>query len=393
MRHIASPVLRRMMDEPFAVPDTARAHLSRCGHCQENQSAAASDATRARELLFPEALIIGARDVDQAWATFREHTPVASGPVVSGPVVSGPVVSEPVSSGPVVRGPVANRPPSRRPVRLLRVSLGTGTAAVAGVLVLGAAAAATLTTVFAPTKVAPVPVSSSDLNAVLSSMDLHAGDLSPGQTPAGTRRLPFGSLSWTSAGPAHQVTSLAQARSETGLAAPAVRHLPAGVGAPTQIRVQPKVTVTIHFSRAAGQVSGATLEIAGGPAMLVQYGGQGGHGGFGTMMVASLRRPVATATGATLAQLESFLLARPGVPASLAQELRLLGNLRTVLPVPVPAGLATERLTVDGAPAVLVADPSGAASGIIWESQDGVVNGVAGLLDRTDVLNVARQIG
>jgi hypothetical protein len=407
MRHLASPVLRRMVDEPFAVPDTARSHLAGCGRCQENRALAADDAARASELLFPETLTIGARDIDQAWAAFREHTPAASGSVASDTAVSGTAVSDTGLDGPAPGQSALGRPagtrrpgsarrgrPTRRPVRVLRLSLGTGTAAVAGVLVLGAAAAATLTTVFAPTKVAPVPVTSHDLNAVLSAMDLHATQLTPGPTANGTRRLPFGTLSWTSAGPARPVTSLAQAQAATGLASPGPQTRPAGVGSPSEIQVQPKVTVTFHFNGSAGAVSGSTLVVTGGPAILVQYGGQGGsgHHQLGTMMAVSIRRPVATATGATLAQLENFLLSRPGVPAGLAQELRLLGSLRTVLPVPVPAGVDTQRLTIGGAPAVLIADPSGAASGVIWESPDGIVHGVAGLLDRQDVLNAARAV-
>ena len=43
--------------------------------------------------------------------------------------------------------------------------------------------------------------------------------------------------------------------------------------------------------------------------------------------------------------------------------------------------------------AVLVTDPNGYASGAIWESRDGVVRAVGGLLDKEDILNVARQIG
>ena len=75
----------------------------------------------------------------------------------------------------------------------------------------------------------------------------------------------------------------------------------------------------------------------------------------------------------------------------LAQEIRLLGT--AALPVPVPSGIAEQRVSVGGESAVLLADPSGAAAGVIWEGGDGVVHGVGGLLDRKDVLNVARQLG
>jgi hypothetical protein len=61
--------------------------------------------------------------------------------------------------------------------------------------------------------------------------------------------------------------------------------------------------------------------------------------------------------------------------------------------VPVPTGMSVRQLTIGGAPAVLIADPSGVAAGVIWESRDGLVHAVGGLLDSKDVLSVARQIG
>jgi hypothetical protein len=61
--------------------------------------------------------------------------------------------------------------------------------------------------------------------------------------------------------------------------------------------------------------------------------------------------------------------------------------------VPVPSGVAAAQVRVVGAPGILIADPSGAVSGVIWEGRDGIIHAVAGLLGRKDILNVARQIG
>ena len=71
----------------------------------------------------------------------------------------------------------------------------------------------------------------------------------------------------------------------------------------------------------------------------------------------------------------------------------MLGSPGTTLPVPVPSGMSAQQLNIDGAPAVLVTVPSRVASGVVWESRDGIVHGVGGLLDSGDVLDVARQIG
>jgi hypothetical protein len=166
------------------------------------------------------------------------------------------------------------------------------------------------------------------------------------------------------------------------------------VGSPSNIAVQPQVTATVTFSQNAGPgIAGSTLEITAGPAILVQYGGRSGMGGLTTLVIAVMARPTASSTGVTAGQLETFLLSRGGLPSGLVQELRLLGNPGTTLPVPVPSGLSTRQLQIGGAPAVLVTGPADAASAVIWESRDGVVHGVGGLLDSRDVLSVARQIG
>jgi hypothetical protein len=54
--------------------------------------------------------------------------------------------------------------------------------------------------------------------------------------------------------------------------------------------------------------------------------------------------------------------------------------------------MTQEHVTLGGSPAVLLHGPSGAASGVVWESGDGVVHAVAGLVTSADILNVARQL-
>jgi hypothetical protein len=286
------------------------------------------------------------------------------------------------------------RNPWRMPRRLVNASLGTGTAVGAAVLAVAVGAAAALTSVYAPTRVVPVHVSPNDVQAIENLTGLSASALSGGLTPSGSRKLAFGDLSWTTAGQAQQVSTIARASALTHLAYSAPDALPSGVGSPSSIVVQPQVTATVDFSGSVGPgIAGSTLEITGGPAMMVQYGSRSGRTGLTTLAIVVMRRPTAYSTGATARQLETFLLSRGGLPSGLAQELRLLGNPGTALPVPVPSGMSAQQLKIGGAPAVLMTEPSGAASGVIWESQDGVVHGVGGLLDSKDVRSVARQIG
>lgn len=366
MRHVANPVLRRLHDEPLAVPDAAREHLASCPRCQAGSTQIARDADRAASLLdAPDVLT----DTDLAWLRLQAQ------------------LREPQAAA---RPPVADPWSLRR--RLVGVSVGTGTAVAAGVLVAGVAAAAALTTVYAPTKVVPVQVSHGDIQAIAGIADLSVAAGPDGLPPSGTRQLPFGSVSWTSAGTAQKVSSVAQAVALTHLSFTAPARLPRGVGDPASIMVQPKVTATIHFGAGAGSgVAGSSLVVTGGPAMAVQYGGSSGRAGLPTLVIGALQRPVATATGATAADLENFLLSRPGLPASLVTEIKLLGT--SSLPVPVPKGVPSRHVQIGGSAAVLVTAPSGTASGVVWEGRDNIVRGVAGLLNNSDVLSVARQLG
>ncbi|MGA8295578.1 MAG: hypothetical protein WB770_00875, partial [Acidimicrobiales bacterium] len=114
---------------------------------------------------------------------------------------------------------------------------------------------------------------------------------------------------------------------------------------------------------------------------------------IGPLAILTAARPIATSTGATTSEIETFLLSRPGVPADLAAEIRLLGNLQSTLPIPTPPGANSESTEIDGSRAVVLVDNGNSASGAIWEDHSGVVHAVAGLLSKGDLLGVAQQIG
>ena len=373
MSHVPVPVLRRMQDEPLAVPDADRRHLAGCARCQAARRAAEADASFAAGLLPPPPAEL---DTSAEWqklvARLRAPAPVPAG-----------------SRRTARPGRDAARAPRRLP-RRLAASLSTGTVITAGMLLVGAAAAATLTTVYAPTHVAPLRVSGSDLSALQSVTSL--GQELTGGLPGRSREsLPYGQLTWHTAGQAHKVASVAEASAQTGLTGLIPARLPQGIGTVRAISVQPQVTGTLKFSANAGHgVGGSTLTVRGGPGVMVEFGGQPGQPAPGTLVVATIRRPVATSTGATADQLEDFLLDQPGVPPLLAQEIRAIGQ--SALPVPVPSGMTEEHVTIGGSPGVLLHGPAGAATGVVWESGDGVVHAVAGLVTSADILNVAGQL-
>ena len=51
MRHVSDGVLRRLQEEPDAVPDAARHHLAACGRCRAGSGGVAEDAALASRLL------------------------------------------------------------------------------------------------------------------------------------------------------------------------------------------------------------------------------------------------------------------------------------------------------------------------------------------------------
>ncbi len=364
MRHVPDGALRRRLDEPLAVPDAAVAHADGCDRCQVRQRSIAETAARSEQLLSPGDLDL---DLDRAWQRFEDRQ------------------LRPSPSPPARRFP-------RRPVRPVRAA---AVAAVAGVLVVGAAAAATLTTVFAPTRVAPVTIHKGDLQAIAGLLGADdRGPLGAAAAPTGTRRTPFGVLRWSSAGDPRDVASLAAAQAATGLTLSLPRTLPSGVGATPRFGVQGTVTATITLGPAAGRaLAGRTLSLTAGPAAIAQYRSPPGGPDLPTLAVLAMGRPTVTSTGATTAQLVSALIAQPGFPAELAQEIRLLGDLGGTLPVPAPPGTQSSAVEIGGSRGVLIADPSGAASALVWEDRGEVVHVVAGLLNREDVLGVARQLG
>ncbi len=151
------------------------------------------------------------------------------------------------------------------------------------------------------------------------------------------------------------------------------------------------MSATVTFNSAAPGVAGSSVTLDAGPAVLAQYAAARGTQ-VPTLGVVTMPRPTALSTGATVSQIEAFLLKQPGVPFKLAEELRLLGDLSTTLPVPVPPGASVRSVRVTGRPGVLVADPSNAAAGVVWEDGTGMLHLVAGILDPQDVLNVADQL-
>ncbi len=367
MRHIADGTLRRLEDEPLAVPDRVIDHVAGCAGCRARRAELVADAEQVAQLVSAPALM---PDTDLAWARIERE-----------------LRRDP--HGEPKRGHATVLSPRRLRLPALSLRAGLSLGAV-GAVIAGTAAAATLTNVFSPTHVAPVTVTQGELRAISALMGV--GD-STGtfNSPTGSSPTRFGTVTWSSA-PTRQAATAGQASALAGFPVALPARLPDGVGAVQQFAVQPRARATVRLNSRAGALAGSAVTLSAGPVVVAQYAAGDGTG-LPTLAIVTMPRPTARSTGADLQQLETFLLGQPGVPPELSEQIRLLGDLRNVLPIPVPAGAGSRDVRIDGQPGVLLSDGSNAAAGVVWEDGHGMVHVVAGILDQQDVLNVARQLG
>jgi hypothetical protein len=369
--HVTDGMLRRLEDEPLSVPDRATDHVEGCARCRSRLGAVTGDADRCRRVFSAPQLV---PDLDAAWTRLvgglsgRTERPDRSRVRISLP---------------------------RRPHRLLGIpARASALVGVVAVVLAGTATAATLTTtVFAPTHVAPLPLARGDLEALAGFMGLGEGHVLGGfSTSSGTIPNSFGTITWSSLGTARSVPTLAEASQDAGFAVPVPSSLPPGVGTPQSFVVQSRVNVSVTFDASDPQVGGSSVTLDAGPAVVVEYGSEA-TAAVPTLAILAMPRPTAVSTGATTSQIEAFLLSQPHVPPALSEEIRLVGDIGTTLPVPVPSGAAVHSVLVGGSPGVLVSDASEAVGAIVWEDSSGMLHVVAGLLDQHDLLNVADQLG
>lgn len=367
MKHVAEATLRRLLDEPFAVADHEIRHVSSCARCQAHKSRIEDDSRFAHRFI---TVPIRHSDADTALTRMHAARPRA------------------------VHDTSRVRTTQRHRVHVMGLSLGTGaTFATIGVLVAGVAAAATLTTVFSPTKVAPLPLSTGEIQPIAHLLGIDRADLTGFQSASGHEATRFGVITWRSRGTTEVVSSLAAAENASGLRIGLPATLPSGVGEAKSFAVVPRTVVTVTFdSRAGKALSGSTLNVTIGPAVGVEYSGPASASQVSPLAIAVMASPTATSDGATTGQLEQFLFAQPEIPANVKKDLRALGNLQSTLPVPTPSGTTSSPVKIDGSPGLLVTEDAQVLSGAIWESH-GEVHVVAGILDTKDVLDVARQVG
>ena len=299
---------------------------------------------------------------------------------------------------PVTRGGSA---PRRVAVNIwLRGLAAAATVALVATLLTVSGLAETLLTIFEPKQLVAVPITVTDLSGAASFGA-------------------YGTLTWTEQPKPYDVPDIRTAAHDSGMTVLVPGNLPAGVGAP-HYGVMNKTTATFTFSAdrtrqsAAAQqrtpppmpanIDGSKLFITGGPAVVAYYadstnptGATGVSGaspfaGMPKLIVAQGKPPVVQSNGVTVEQLQSYLLAQPGISPQLAAQIRAIKDPSSTLPVPIPVDMATsKKVTVQGVEGIFVGDSTGLGSAVIWQ-KDGIVYGVAGTLTEQQVLAVANSL-
>jgi hypothetical protein len=363
--HLTEGTLRRMVDDPDSKNSADARHFESCADCQGRYKAVADDAGSIATLLAAPEL-----KVDTAAAFKRVLTAPAAQPRFG------------------FRLPVLR--PGSRPMML-------AFAAAAALVALLATAIAENGTVFAPSTVTPVPVTVADLQSLSQLSD-------------------YGTFAWTTQPQLQVVTSAADAASATGLKVPTVKNLPPGVSSTVTYGAMSKATAVFTFSAAKAAAAaaktgkplpklpagadGAQLTVTVGPAVAEIFGNFNKPGSSSDisqanlpqLIVAASSAPIATSTQLTVKQMESYLLAQPGLSPELAAAIKGIGDPSTTLPIPIPIQYATSTtVTVQGVKGVALGDNTGVGSGVIWV-KNGVVYVVAGTVKQSDAIDIANHL-
>lgn len=266
--------------------------------------------------------------------------------------------------------------------------------ATVGVLVLAFAATATgvaetILTVFEPKQIATVQVDPRQL----------------GSMPDPTA---YGTLTWIAKPASQEAADASAAAAAAGFAPLVPSALPAGVPAQARFAVMPEGKATFQFDEAKARAAAArvsatippmpaaiastTLTMTGGPAIVQQYGGtavspdRAVPAASVPLMVVQAKAPLVTSNGASVRELQDYALAQPGIPPSVAAQIRAIGDPVRTLLIPVGVDLSDARpVTVRGTQGYAFGDNTGLGSGIVWLER-GYVVGVLGSLKEAELI-------
>jgi hypothetical protein len=217
----------------------------------------------------------------------------------------------------------------------------------------------------------------------------------------------YGTVSAPDKIPSQTVSDAAAASQVTGMHVVVPGALPSAVPKTVAYEVTKGATGTFTFSAARAQstaasrgqtlpqmpsgIDGSRLELKVGATSVATYGESNG---IPTLIVGQSVAPTVTSSGASVPEIEDYVLKLPGVSKSLANSIRALGDptKTKILPIPVPVDTANaQKVTIDGAQGVAVGDSTGAGSAVVWE-KGGIIYGVGGTLTESQVIDIANSL-
>lgn len=358
MRHLDDSLLRRLHDEPEALDANDRVHVETCVACSKRAESIAADAGYAAAALRMDDRV----DTPAAYARFTRLELLP---------------------------------------RRFRFGLPLGICAAATLVLafittpLGTYASGMLA-IFRPTQFAPINVSSSDLKSMQQAASLNA----------------YGSFHETTARKRIAVTR-EQAAKATGYTIRIPHDVPAAVGSvPTLLSVQPGGTLTFTFDSKKARamkasvavpkrLDGSSVVIISHPLVMKVYGYRS-HDVSAAGKRASLNGPKMTyvemaipevrSKGATLAELESFILSQPQISPEVKAQFEAITDPSHTLPVPVQIDKRTATtVLVDGVSGLAIGDNTGVGAGIMWQ-KNGMLYIVSGGFKLDELVAVANSL-
>jgi hypothetical protein len=392
-RHPSQSVLRQILDEPGAVPEPDRTHAASCASCRRHSEAMAADAAVAA------AALTGANEAVDSLPALRRLRKAETGVVPPRPTVADRIRT---------RVQLARRRSLRAGAILTVVVASMGTLVATGV-------ASDIIKIFQPETFVAVPIDITSLGTlpdlsgygsvrVLQSPQGQAASslagaaqssglqlLTPGKLPSEVKGAP--AFHVLSAGSASFTFSKSAASASAGKLGKALPALPANLdGSSLTLNGGPVVIETVGSQGSLGPFSVPKSGVSDTATGEAHHGLLGGLGGIPQLVIVQMKAPVLYSDGPSVAQYEDVLLSMPGVPPSLASQIRALGDLSSTLPIPIPTSLASAHAAdINGAPGLVIGDTTGIASGVVWQSK-GLVYGVAGSLTDRQVVAIARSM-
>ncbi|MDB5059625.1 MAG: uncharacterized protein JWO59_3097 [Chloroflexi bacterium] len=376
MSHLAEGVLRRLYDEPFGVSAADHRHYENCAACKARYEAFVDD---ARSVASKFAASPARVDTARAFAVVQHRINTSARP---------PGQSYAAGRAMPLRAFTAQARSWRAPL-----SAAALVAAVVGAVAVTPAGsmAKSLLTIFQPKTYEPIAMSTGDLQSL------------PDLTKFGTMSGPKNTTSLN-------VSSVAAAAAASGLHIRVPASLPAGVPSTVKYVVLKPNSATFTFSaakvRAAAAHAGkayvpmpaaldhSTLRLAVGPVVVATYGSATGADllTVPSLVIVQAPEPVLASTGASVPEIERYLLSQPGVSEKLRAEIRAIGDPSTTLPIPIPINAVTaDKVTIQGVQGLAIGDSTNLGSGVLWR-KDGMVYVVAGAMPESKIMGIAASL-